>query len=151
MSFMGRTDVGDRRLVRVLAALFVVGALMVLPSCIGEGDGLPDIVSLTINPSSIPQSDTGMTDETIDATIVVADFTGQITDADIFLQLGGGETREAVKDDFVVEGSTIELVGIQKSFFGNLEPGDYQLGATVVSDAGERVQELDLTTVSITP
>ncbi len=150
MSCLGGVSFGDRRFVRALAALVIISAMMVLPSCIGEGDGFPDIVSMTVSPSSIPQSDTGMTDETIDVTITVADFAGQITGADVFLQLQG-EEREAVKDDFVVEGNTVELVGITKSFFSGLQPGDYQLGATVVSDAGERVQELDLATVSITP
>jgi hypothetical protein len=138
------------RRVRLILATCLVGALMLVSSCIEPGEGIADIVSVNVSPSSIPQNDTGMTDETIDVSMTVAGFAGQITEADVFLQLQNNE-RDAQKDDFVVEGNTIELVGITKSFFGNLDPGDYQLGATVTSDAGEFVQELDLATVSITP
>lgn len=111
----------------------------------------PDITGLNVQPQTIPQSDIGMTDETLDVSITIDGFTGAIQDANIFVQLDGDQ-RDAVKDDFQMSGDdTIILVGIQKSLFNGLQPGSYKLGASVSSDAGEQVQELDLATVTITP
>lgn len=59
----------------------------------------PQITGLNVQPQSIPQSDTGMTDETLDVSITIDGFEGSIQDADIFVQLDG-EERQAAKDDF---------------------------------------------------
>lgn len=149
MKFSGGRRHSGVRLFRLIAATLLVGAVLVLPSCVGEGD-FPEIVSMTVDPASIPQSDTGMTDETVDVTMQVSGFTGQIVEADAYIQLQAGP-RTAQKQDFVVEGNTITLVGITKSWFSGLEPGDYSIGAQVVSDSGEDITQGDLATVSITP
>ncbi len=141
---------GERALYRVAWTLVVLLAVVALPSCVGNGSGFPEIVSMTVSPSSIPVSDTGMTDETVDVSITVSGFTGQITEADAFIQLTG-DTRVAQKQDFQVTGNTIELLGIKKTWFNNLQPGTYSIGASVVSDAGEDITQSDLTTVAITP
>jgi hypothetical protein len=151
MAFLGDVRSSQQRVMRLVVAMCLVGAAVLTSSCIDEGDGFPDIVSMEVSPSTVSRSQmSGMTDRFVDISITVADFEGGISDADAFIQLPGGD-QDAAKDDFTIVGSnTIELTGVDFTWFSGLEPGDYQVGATVVSDAGERVQELDLTTVSIT-
>jgi hypothetical protein len=151
MSCLGGESFGDRRLLQVLVAALLVGAVMMLPSCVDEGDGFPDIVSVTVSPSTISQNQSaGMTDQIFDITVTVADFAGEIEDADVFIQLQG-EEEEAAKEGFEVNGNIISITGVRYAWFTGLEPGDYNIGARVVSDAGESVQELDLETVRVTP
>ncbi|QDG53163.1 hypothetical protein FIV42_21175 [Persicimonas caeni] len=151
MACLDGVGFGDRRFGGVLAAILLVGAVMLLPSCVDEGDGFPDIVSVTVSPSTISQNQTaGMTDQFFDIQVTVADFAGQIEDADVFIQLQGDE-RFAAKEGFEATGNTIDITGVRYAWFVDLEPGDYNIGARVVSDAGESVQELDLATVRVTP
>lgn len=116
-----------------------------------SGNHFPDILSMDVDPSSISRNQTsGMTDQFVDISITAVHFEGVITDADAFIQLRGSD-HVAVKDDFEIEGDTIKLLGVDFTWFSGLETGDYQVGATVVADSGEQVQELDLATITITP
>ena len=125
----------------------LLAAVLGLPSCVGEDPFGGTIVSMTVNPSTIPEDDTKVSTP-VEVEITVAGLEGQIVEADAFIQLEGNE-RVAQKSSFSVQGSTIVLEGIDTTWFTNLAPSDYQIGATVVTDTPETLQQLDLTTVSI--
>ncbi len=145
-----RTREYDHRKIAPKAA-WVLGVLVLvvslgLTSCVPEGDGR-EIVSVSVSPTSVSQSDAAATDWQVSMTVV--GFEGAIVDADAFIQIGA-DTRSTNRDTFEVSGNTIELVGVERSWFGGLEPGSYQIGANVVTDAGEDVTQLDMATVTIT-
>lgn len=116
-------------------------------SCIVDDDGDPKIISLTINPSQISRSETGTTKEFFTATIEVENFDDEITEAVVYIV---SPFKEASSAPFEIEGNTIVLREIAKAWFANLEPGVYKIGARVTSDTVPKLQESNLTTVTIT-
>lgn len=150
MMWLNKNNLAAPRGLQLVLAVLLVSAAMVLPSCIDAGEGFPDITSLSISPTSLSEFETAnMTDQFFTIEMTVADFESEITEADVFIQLQGGD-RVADKESFEQNGNTIAITGVRYSWFSNLEPGNYQVGATVVSSTGERVQALDLATVTIT-
>lgn len=93
----------------------------------------PQVVDIVVNPSEIPQSDTGMTDETLDISIECSDLAEwEIVSVAPFLEIGG-DNREAAIDDFVAEGNIIEVVGVGKSWLNGLPTGEYTIGVTLTA------------------
>lgn len=134
------------RLLRMALFLGVLGMLFSLSSCV-ELDDNPRIVTVSVNPSTIEYNRyTGP----MDVSILIEGFEGEIVEADVFIQLPPGSPRDAQKTSFSADLRAIELHGIDKTWFTNLEPGTYDLGASVTSDAGESIEQLDLATVTIT-
>ena len=144
-------------------ALFALLALVVggLGACTGLEDDLggATIESLTIDPDTIPLSDTGMSDEYFTATLNVSGFTEPIDpEATTVFVEANGEEIEAVPQDIQISGNTIILDQIQTGWVGSLEPGTYQVGATVQTELtegsrfpAERVTERGLATITIVP
>ncbi len=108
----------------------------------------PRIDSLTIEPDTLSASETGMTDEFFTATLVIAGFEDEIVldEVEIFIQ---EPEVAAVPQDATIEGDTIILDQIAKSWFAGLEPEIYDIGASVESET-ESIRELNLTTITVT-
>jgi len=133
--------------------LFLLVVAAIAATGCGEAlgpDGGPQIVSLSIDPSEISLSDTGMTDEYFTATIQVSGFQNavDVDQADVFVE-AGGDTISAEPGTRDIQGDTITLGMIAKSWLGGLDAGDYGVGAEVQSST-EKVRELDLATITIT-
>ena len=144
---MGRYQRSGRATAILLMALMMLTAVFTLASCVGEDSFGPEIVDVEVSPNTFSQSDV-MTDEFIDVTIFVSGFEGEIVEADVFIQLEGDD-RVAQKDDFELAGDSIALVGIDRTWFVNLDPGTYDIGAEVVTEF-ETVIQRDLATLVIT-
>ncbi|MFW5966184.1 MAG: hypothetical protein ACOCV2_01645 [Persicimonas sp.] len=137
-----------------MRGLWVLAAIAAL-ALAGCGDDFFDvgaqILDVQVDPNEL--SETEAPNASPEVTIEVTGFEGQIVDADAFLEesdIPDGEDRYAQKGDIDVVGNTIILEDVRSGWFQGLEPGNYNVGAEVVSDEGENIQQLDLETVTIT-
>ena len=131
-----------RRLILVLAVgLYACGDVN------NSGTDGAQIVSLEIDPDTLSRSDTGMTDEFFTATLVVSGFADPIDvdEVSVFIQEPSVEAEPGSRS---IEGDTITLGMIAKSWFAGLDAGVYDIGAEVSSET-EQVRQLDLATVTI--
>jgi hypothetical protein len=134
---------------RVMSALFLACAVLILATGCGPeefSDG--EITSLSLSRSTFTVSETGMTDEFINAEVTFTGFFDPV-DADaseIFLQ---EFNRAAVPRSSEVQGNTLFLNEIATSWLSGLGVGTHNVGATLVTSTGS-VTQLDLTTVTIT-
>lgn len=135
---------GERRAVAPLVCALII-ALAVLTSSCGDDFFGPQILDMQVTPSEMPENEAAYTNPEV--TITVSGFTGEITEADAFLQ---ENDRVAPKQDFRVSGNTITLEGIRNGWFEGLAPGTYEIGASVISDAGEDIEQSNLATVTLT-
>ena len=117
---------------------------MMLVGC-GEDLFEPTISSLTIDPETISLSDTGMTDEFFTVNLSVDNFEDTVTDVTIFRQ---EPNRVDAVGDVTIDGTTITVRMIAKSWFAGVEPGEYNIGAEVDSP-NQSVREFDLATVTV--
>jgi hypothetical protein len=117
-----------------------------------DGLGTAEISSVTIEPDSIPVTNTGMTDEYFQITIQTTGFTEEITTASAKIV---GEDREAEPENVKIDGSTVVLENIAQSWFGGLGPEDgetekvYEIEITVESSTIQASRS-DLATITIT-
>lgn len=132
-----------RRNFWLILALLIIS---VATGCIVDEEGDPQIISMTVSPNSISRSETGSTSEYFTVTIDIANFEDEVTSAEVYIQ---SPARTAEHGQIEIEGDTIILSQIAKTWFGNLEVGTYNLGATVRTDT-VTVRENNLTTVTIT-
>lgn len=140
-------------LAQKLALVLLIGAALTLSSCV---DGLlgPTITSVTVTPSTIPKSQTGMTDEYFDVTINTSDFEGEFESAEVFIQVPDGAPMDSLGQFEPVEpGDMTTIVNVPRtiatSWFGDVGAGTYNIGARVTTDL-EEVTQRDLTTVTVT-
>jgi|GEM_PF-3505341 len=131
---------------RWVLMLGVLGMLFSLASCV-ELEGEPRIVTVSVEPSTIEYNHYN---GSMNVSILIANFEGAIVDADAFIQLFPDPSRDAPKTSFSADINAIELQDVPKTWFQGLPPGTYQIGARVVSDAGESIEQLDLATVTVT-
>ncbi len=126
--------------------LLLITLAFVLPGCVGLDDG-PRITTVTITPSTVPASETGMTNEFIDITIGTAGFVEQPMTGSATIQANG---REATPTEIVVEtDDTVLLNGIAKSWLGGLSAGTYDIEVAVSNDT-ESVRQANSATITIT-
>lgn len=147
--FSGHSSQTPRRprLRQVALLLGLLGIIFSLSSCVPLEEG-PRIVTVSVEPSSI---ETNRYNGPMDnVSILIADFEGEIVEADVFIQLSPDPPKDAENDSFTAEGDTIVLNGIGKAWFQGLPADTYRIGARVVSDAGESIEQLDLATVTVT-
>ena len=127
--------------------LAIVVLFTILLAGCGEDLTGPSILSLTVDPDVISLSDTGMTDEFFNVTIVVSGFDDEIDPerTRVFVQEPNVDAVAGFTD---VSGSTITLQMIAKTWVGGLDAGLYDVGAEVRS-ATESVTQQDLATITI--
>lgn len=137
-----------------LTALFAVllAATLVLSSCVDSPFG-PTIISATVTPSTIAQSNTGMSDEYFEVTLNTSGFEGEFQDAEVFIQVPGGDNIDSRGSFSTIEPGDISTIvsdpqTITTSWFGGLEVGVYSIGATVQTDLEDYTQ-LDVATVEV--
>lgn len=128
--------------------LLVVVGVVFLTGCPVDEFSDARISSLTLSRSTFTVSETGMTDEFIDAEVVTAGFIDPVEpdESEIFLQ---DIDRAAVPMSSSVEGDVLLLNGIATSWLSGLGAGQHQVGATVVTTT-ESVTQLNLATITIT-
>jgi len=115
----------------------------------------PEIVSMTISPSTLSVTETGMTDQFFTVTIGISGFTDEIDveETRVFIQ---GPDVEAIFQTSSIVGNTITLGNIATGWFQTQPVGTYDIGATVQTVPGdtgqpsEQVTQLNLATVTIT-
>lgn len=143
-------------LLRKLAITLLIGAAVTLSSCVDTPFG-PDILNVTVTPSVIPLSDTGMGDEYFDVSISTTGFEGEFDSADVFIQLpNGGQVSACQGRPECIQpaepGNLSTLVSqreaIPTAWFEDQDVGVYSIGATVTTDL-EQVTQLDLATVEV--
>jgi hypothetical protein len=143
-----------RRTLSLAALIIVMLALTtVISSCVGDPFG-PNITSATITPSTVAESNTGMTDEYFEVTLTTSGFEGEFQDAEVFIQIPGADNRPANGSFSTIEPGDISTIvndpqSIPLSWFGGLEPGVYNIGATIQTDLEDYTQ-LDVATVEVT-
>ena len=109
----------------------------------------PKVHGMSISPTTITVAEADDGDGTMaQVAIFVEDFQGSITQVDAFVETPTGE-ENAPKQDFLVTSSQIELLNVRMRWFRGLEPGEYNLGVSIESDAGESVKKYELATVTI--
>lgn len=147
MSDVHPSGVSRGAMVALAAAL--LAAVFTLSSCEEAFTG-PSIVSMTITPSTIEETEQGMFDEFFEVEIVTSGFIGEIEGAEVFIQ--DPFDRQAPFDESmypVVEGNTLVIENISKQWFANVPPGTYDIGATVRS-ADAEITQRDLAQVTVT-
>lgn len=133
-----------------LATLMLLSLLLALPSLALTGceelEEEPSIISVTVDPSTIQYNHYN---GSMTVLISIAGFTGEISEADAFIETDTGSERVAVKESFSAEGNDIELHGVPRTWLKGLAPGSYSVGANVISSAGENITQSDLGTVEV--
>lgn len=139
---------GPRSKRMILAPLMLVMMVMAFVSgCAEIADTGPQVVSVTVTPSTLAKSDTGMTDAYFEVRIVTSGFETPVTDAKVFIQEINLEGEP--QDPLVINGDTITVPKIAQSWFGGLEPGQYAIEVLVSNDVDE-VRQANAATVTIT-
>lgn len=136
-----------------LALALLIGALLTLSSCVPDVFG-PTITDVTVDPSTIAKSNTGMTDEYFDVTISTSGFEGEFESAEVFIQVPDGAPIDSLGSFRTAEDGDISTIinenqTIATSWFGDVEAGTYNIGARVTTDL-EEVTQRDLATVTVT-
>jgi len=130
--------------------LLICFALVPLAGCVDTLDDGPQIESVTITPNSLSQSSTGMTDEFFEVTILTSGFTTPIETATVKIQDVDGEGREGEPQGApTINGDTVVISQIAKSWFGGLEPGQYNIEVTVENSV-DSVRQANAATVTVT-
>lgn len=126
---------------------FIALALLVLTGCPVDEFSDARITSLTLSRTTFAVSETGMTDEFIDAEVEFEGFIDPVDpdQSNIFLQ---DFDREAQPASSRVEGNVLFLDDITTSWL-NVGVGEHAVGATLVTPT-ESVTQLNLVTVTIT-
>lgn len=108
----------------------------------------PQILSMTVTPSSLPRSEIGMTDEFFTVVLSLINFDEEIENVSVFIQ---DPYRDAVPQEILIgpRGDEVELRGIAKTWFTGFTPGTYQIGALIETETVS-VRENNLATVTVT-
>lgn len=113
-----------------------VGFLLLLTACPLDFDDLeePDVIDVTIDPSTISHSEIGSGNQEFSIDITVTNFEDEILDARAFI---GDEERDAVPvpDEIeIIDENVVRLDGIADTWFNGYDPGIYDIGVEVESD-----------------
>ena len=123
-------------------------AVLFLSACGEDLLGGAAIDSLIIDPDVVGvNTDGGMTDEFITATLTVSGFEDEILPEETLVFIQEPQV-DAIAGETTMTGSVITLSKIQKTWIGGLEPGIYDVGAEVRS-ATETVLQRNLATITI--
>ncbi len=104
--------------------------------------------SMVISPNRISLSETGMTDEFFNIEITVSGFNEAI-DKDSITVYRQDPRVNAVAESTVVDGNTIRLNRIAKSWFGDVSSaGSFDIGVELSSES-QFINEQDLATIVV--
>ncbi len=137
-----------RRTTGVLVATLALFVLTACPLDFADLD-TPEILNLTVAPSSISVADTGSTSQTFSIEMSVVNFDDEIEFATVFIQDGNREAQFN-DDDISIDGNLIVITGIAYTWFQGYDPGTYDIGAEVHSATVQHNQR-NLATVTINP
>lgn len=144
--------------VTILAMVLIVVGLAFSSGCEFVDDA-PDVISVEVQPSTITQADTTNTGEVFTVIISTENFTDDFAEdlengelsANAFIQDIQGSERETASSQLEVDGpenNIIRINGIQGTWFGGAEPGDYSIGVEVDS-ANEFVRARNVAVVVV--
>ncbi len=104
--------------------------------------------AMVITPAQISLSETGMTDEFFNVEITVSGFDEAIDKNSVTIYRQDPRV-DAVPESISVNGNTIKLTRIAKSWFGSVESaGEYSIGAELSSES-QSINEQDLATITV--
>lgn len=110
----------------------------------------PTITQLTIEPDTITETDTGMTDEFFEVTIDVSGFDSPISEVELSLTGEGRQAPDPSERTMTVNDNTITVSNIPYTWFTGLDAGSYGITATVTDESGVSITKEDLATVEVT-
>ena len=131
----------------LLAALTLTGAMLTFSGCPDLDDG-PDITSVTISPNTVKKSSTGMTDEFFTVVIQTSGFESELTGATVAIQDIDPALEAQPQEEPVINGDTITLNRIPKSWFSGLDVGEYAIETTVTSEL-TTLRRANVATISV--
>ncbi len=142
--------------VTILAMVLIVVGLAFSSGCEFVDDA-PDVISVEVQPSTISVSDTTRTSSVFTVIISTENFTDDLAEdlangqlsANAFVQ--DLDDREAASPQIEVEGpedNVVRLTGIQGTWLGGAQPGDYSIGVEVDS-SNEFVRARNVATVVV--
>lgn len=119
----------------------------------------PAIGAALIDPSTVSQSETGMTDECFTVEMTITGFDAPIAEVTIFIveddsrsvtaTEGTPECAADASPKFQAGDTQIAVGGIPKPFVSGLGVGAYGIGATITDTEGNQVTERNITTLEI--
>lgn len=132
----------------ILIALSAIFFLTACPLDFADLDQ-PQVLNMTISPSSISYGETTSSNQFFSIEISVANFDDDVIDASVFIQQGN-RTAEAGPTD-IIDGNLILFEeNIEYFWFSGYEPGTYEIGVEVISPTITHTQR-NQATVTITP
>jgi hypothetical protein len=142
---MGRPSLQPLRL------FLLLGVALLLSGCPVDFLDLetPEVLNLTVAPSTIAVADTGSTSQTFSVEISVANFDDPIEFATVFIQDGNREAQFE-DSDLSIDGNLIIITNIAYTWFQGYTAGTYDIGAEIISETVQHSQR-NLATVTITP
>lgn len=106
------------------------------------------VESMVITPNQISLSETGMTDEFFNIEMTVTGF-DEVIDKNSVTVYRQEPRVDAVPESIIINGNTIKLTRIAKSWFGDVSAaGTYNIGAEL-SSASQFINEQDLATITV--
>lgn len=139
------------RLVRGVVVASVLGFLVVGTTSCEEAFTGPTIVSLQIEPNTISvNQNTGMFDEYFNVTIQVSGFESPIDDVELFIVENDRPASKNPQRSTEIDGNTIRITRITQTWFQGMEPGVYNIGATVIDEGGTSDTQRNLAQVEVT-
>lgn len=138
----------SRTLRTMLAALAMSGAMLTLSGCPELDDG-PDIASVSISPNTVKKSSTGMTDEFFTVVIQTSGFESTLTGATVSIQDIDPPLEAQPQEEPIINGDTITLNRIPKSWFSGLDVGEYAIEASVTSEL-TTLRRANVATITVT-
>jgi hypothetical protein len=129
-------DFISRTLTFGLVALGFVAALA-LTGCGDEFFDENAVVDVTVDPSSIPKANTGMTDQYFTIEVSYRGFDGEISDVEVFIENPTPDEAEraaTIRDGSMQMFSDESRIVFEtaQSWFSGVDPGTYSIGARVV-------------------
>ena len=139
------------RYIRTLALLLALGSLLFLTACPLDFADLdePQILNMTISPSTITHAETGST-ESFSVEISVVNFDDEPDSAEIFIQ-DGNRSAAFNDDDLHIDGNLILIDNIAYTWFQGYSPGVYDIGVEISSPTVSLLRETNVATVTIEP
>jgi hypothetical protein len=110
----------------------------------------PAIQSFEIEPETLAQNSSGMTDRHFTVTIETSGFPNGVDEVALSIRDPERTAPKNSERTMSVDGGTVTIERIQATWFSSLDAGDYDIGATVQGPQGRSVSRWGLATVTLT-
>ena len=141
-----------------LASIGLIAATM-LTSCGGDFFSENVVTDVTVDPSSIPRRNTGMTDQYFTIEVSYRGFESDVSDVEVFIQ---NPTPNMAERAATIRGGSMQMFPEEsrivfetaQDWFSGVEPGTYSIGASISGSSQDGLDisstRRDLAEVTIT-